>query len=64
MLFRSVFFLLFLAFLRWVPFVPLSEVKRLRYELAREESGAPRRLTDDAAAFASAARPATEEIVR
>ena len=24
-------------FLRWVPFVPLSEVKRLRFELARED---------------------------
>jgi molybdopterin-containing oxidoreductase family membrane subunit len=33
----GVFFLLFFAFLRWVPFVPVSEVKRLRFELGREE---------------------------
>jgi molybdopterin-containing oxidoreductase family membrane subunit len=32
----GVFFVLFFAFLRWVPFVPVSEVKRLRFELRRE----------------------------
>jgi molybdopterin-containing oxidoreductase family membrane subunit len=32
----GVFFLLFFAFLRWVPFVPVSEVKRLRFDLRRE----------------------------
>jgi Ni/Fe-hydrogenase subunit HybB-like protein len=31
----GLFCFLFLAFLRWVPFVPVSEVKRLRYEIAR-----------------------------
>jgi molybdopterin-containing oxidoreductase family membrane subunit len=40
----GLFSLLFLTFLRWVPFVPLSEVKRLRFELSREHrttSGQP-----------------------
>ena len=32
----GVFFVLFFAFLRWVPFVPVSEVKRLRFETRRE----------------------------
>jgi molybdopterin-containing oxidoreductase family membrane subunit len=32
----GVFFLLFFAFLRWVPFIPVSEVKRLRFDLSRE----------------------------
>jgi len=38
LLFGSVglFALLYLAFLRWVPFIPLSEVKGQRYEKARE----------------------------
>ena len=34
----GLFCFLFLAFLRWVPMVPLSEVKRLRYELARDRA--------------------------
>jgi molybdopterin-containing oxidoreductase family membrane subunit len=32
----GVFFVLFFAFLRWVPFVPVSEVKRLRFEVRRK----------------------------
>jgi molybdopterin-containing oxidoreductase family membrane subunit len=35
----SLFAFLFFAFLRWVPFVPLSEVKRLRVELRDEAAG-------------------------
>jgi molybdopterin-containing oxidoreductase family membrane subunit len=31
----GLFSFLFLAFLRWVPFVPVSDVKRLRFEVAR-----------------------------
>jgi molybdopterin-containing oxidoreductase family membrane subunit len=31
------FCLLFLTFLRWVPFIPVSEVKRLRFELSRAQ---------------------------
>lgn len=34
----SFFLLLFLLFLRLVPFIPIGEVKHLRYELAREEA--------------------------
>ena len=32
----GLFCFLFFAFLRWVPFIPVSEVKRLRFELRRE----------------------------
>jgi len=40
----GLFALLFLTFLRWVPFIPVSEVKRLRFELARDDHAAsPRR---------------------
>ncbi|HEU4642366.1 MAG TPA: NrfD/PsrC family molybdoenzyme membrane anchor subunit [Gemmatimonadaceae bacterium] len=37
----GLFCFLFLAFLRWVPFVPISEVKRVRYELSRAADSAP-----------------------
>jgi molybdopterin-containing oxidoreductase family membrane subunit len=32
----GLFCFLFLAFLRWVPFIPVSEVKRLRFTIARQ----------------------------
>ena len=38
----GLFALLFLTFLRWVPFVPVSEVKRLRFDLAQERLSATR----------------------
>jgi Ni/Fe-hydrogenase subunit HybB-like protein len=34
----GVFCFLFLAFLRWVPFVPVGEVRRLRFEIERERA--------------------------
>ncbi|HEY2378753.1 MAG TPA: NrfD/PsrC family molybdoenzyme membrane anchor subunit [Gemmatimonadaceae bacterium] len=37
----GLFSLLFLTFLRWVPFIPLSEVKKLRYELSRSHAIIP-----------------------
>jgi molybdopterin-containing oxidoreductase family membrane subunit len=37
----GLFSLLFLTFLRWVPFVPIGEVKRLRYELERDRIASP-----------------------
>lgn len=37
----GLFCFLFLAFLRWVPFVPVSEIKEQRYELAHEPAHAP-----------------------
>ncbi|HEY5087012.1 MAG TPA: NrfD/PsrC family molybdoenzyme membrane anchor subunit [Gemmatimonadaceae bacterium] len=36
----GLFCFLFLAFLRWVPMVPLGEVKRLRFELGRDRATA------------------------
>ena len=36
----GLFAFLFLAFLRWVPFVPINEIKRERHELEREHQSA------------------------
>jgi molybdopterin-containing oxidoreductase family membrane subunit len=53
----GVFFLLFFAFLRWVPFVPVSEVKRLRFELGREARLAEERDVNAPASLRVPARP-------
>jgi molybdopterin-containing oxidoreductase family membrane subunit len=45
----GLFCFLFLAFLRWVPFVPIAEVKRLRYERSRASEPAPASAPGEAA---------------